>query len=143
MPARTNNHTDEKVHSYNSSHDLIARDLISGSQLPPIRTKEVVLSYLIVCSHGKLGRFHIIPYLRHLRRMLQIRRHPQNRTYITYRNAARGEPTTERQTYATYAVNLVGSGHMVPEICVRTDMHTDRQTGTPITSNKCIAFRPN
>jgi len=50
--------------------------------------------------------------------------HPQNRNYAKYCNAIREEPSHSLSKY-TY-INLVKFGHMVFNICERTDKQIDR-----------------
>jgi len=56
---------------------------------------------------------------------MYVIRHPQKRKYITYRNAAKGEPNQDRKQQAQ---NLVKVGHVVFELCEPTDRQTDRTT---------------
>jgi len=51
-------------------------------------------------------------------------RHPQNQKYITYRNADRGPSHGHRQH--ARQINLVKFGHVVFELCERTDRQTDK-----------------
>ena len=60
----------------------------------------------------------------------QVRRHPQNRKYITYRDAASAGLTHGRSKYAQ--IILVKIGRVVPEICSQTDRHTHTRTDTAI-----------
>jgi len=55
--------------------------------------------------------------------------HPQNRKYITHRNAA-------CKLLATYAENWVKFGHPVFEICSRTVRYADRKLHTLYTGDK-------
>ena len=62
----------------------------------------------------------------------QAWRHPRNRKYIKYRNAASGGPS---HGHGNTHKNLVKMGHVFPEICSRRDRqtHTHTQTDMVIT----------
>ena len=65
-------------------------------------------------------------------------------TIVEWRNRSRTEPRSQ----ITRAQNLVKVGHVVPEICLRTHKHTDRQTdrhghhNTPLSYWDGVIIRP-
>jgi len=61
----------------------------------------------------------------------QIRRHSQNRKYITYCDVVRGGPSHGRRKHVAYR-KCVKLRHVVSKICERANRQTDRQTDTKI-----------
>jgi len=74
----------------------------------------------------------------------QKRRHPQNRKYITYRNALEDDRATT-MCESMFTKNLVKFSRVIYEICEQTDRQTDRQTSVLIairyTAPPCCSAR--